>query len=213
MPETGKPIKFVVGGRYANRKGEYEVLQIKGNTMRVRYDDNTEQELTIDIQARIATNMALEAAQLAPYKSSEARNQRFFFSLGFLAARATSLEAFVPEHSLSGFISNYALIKGRKPMASQKGLYVHEPKVGKWGCELRITFLATSEEMDFLDFGPDVNIVDDPFKPNVSWRINNNGLWGRVLKLGFEMGDKQATILSRPTSRISIGSTSDKGMQ
>lgn len=191
MSELGKAIKFIVGGRYANRRGEYEVLQIKGNTMKVLYDDNTEQELTIDIQAKIATNMALEAAQLAPYKSSEARNQQFFFSLGFLAAQATNLDAFVPEHALSGFISNYALVKGRKPMTNQRGLYRHKPGVSKWGCELRVTFLATSAEVDVLDFGPDVNIVDDPFKPGVSWRINNNSLWWRLLKFGFEMGDQQ----------------------
>lgn len=191
MSELGKPIKFIVGGRYANRRGEYEVLQIKGNAMRVRYDDNTEQELTIDIQARIATNMALEVARLAPYESSEARNQRFFFSLGFLAARATNLEAFVPEHALKGFISSYELIKGRKPLPNQRGLYIHEREVGKWGCELRITFLATSGEVDVLDFGPDVNVVDDPFKPGVSWRINNNGLWWKLLKFGFEIGNQQ----------------------
>jgi len=191
MFEPGKAIKFIVGGRYANRRGEYEVLQIKGNTMRVRYDDNTEQELTVDIQARIATNIALEVAQLAPYESSEARNQRFFFSLGFLAARATNLEAFVPEHALSGFLSSYTQVKGRKPMVSQRGLYIHEPRVGKWGCELRVTFLATSEEVDVLDLGPDVNVVDDPLKPGVSWRINNNGFWWRLLKFGFEMGNQQ----------------------
>ncbi|GAI22066.1 unnamed protein product, partial [marine sediment metagenome] len=151
MSELGKAMKFIVGARYANRRGEYEVLQIKGNTMKVRYDDNTEQELSVDIQARIATNMALEAAQLAPYRSSEARNQQFFFSVGFLAARATSLEAFVPDHALAGFISSYAQVKGRKPMTNQRGLYIHPPKVSKWGCELRVTFPATSVEVDVLD--------------------------------------------------------------
>lgn len=191
MSESGKVIKFVVGGRYANRKGEYEVLEIKGKIMRVRYDDGTEQELLMDTQTRIATNMALEVARLAPYKSSEARNQQFFFSLGFLAARATNLEAFVPEHALKGFISNYMLAKGQEPMTNQKSLYIHEPKVGKWGCELRVTFLATEEEVDLLDFGPDIQVVDDPSNPNVLWRINNNGLWWRLLKFGFEMGNKQ----------------------
>jgi len=184
-------IKFIVGGRYANRKGEYEVLEIRSDKMKVRYDDGTEQELSIEVQAKIATNMALEAAQLAPYKSSEARNQQFFFSLGFLAAQATNLEAFVPEHALNGFISNYMLAKEQKPMTNQPGLYIHKPKVDKWGCELRVTFLATQEEVDLLDFGPGVNIVDDPMNPNVSWRINNNSLWWRLLKFGFAMGSQQ----------------------
>lgn len=186
-----KSIKFIVGARYANRRGEYEVLQIKGKAMRVRYDDNTEQELNMDIQARIATNMALEAAQLAPYKSSEARNQQFFYSLGFLAVRVKKLEAIVPPHALNGFISNHILAKGRKPEDSQDGLYVHEPEVSKWGCELRVTFQATPEEKDALDFGPDVDVVDDPSKPGISWRINNNGFWWRLLNFGFEMGSYQ----------------------
>lgn len=184
-------IKFVVGGRYATRMREYEVLEIRGDKMRVRYDDGTEQDLSIEIQTRIATNIVLEAARLAPYKSSEARNQQFFRSLGFLVARATNLEAIVPPHALNGFISNYILAKGHKPPIEQQGLYVHEAEVDKWGSELRVTFRATPEEVDLLDFGPGVNIVDDPSSPNVSWRINNNGLWWRLLKFGFEMGNQQ----------------------
>lgn len=59
MSEANKEIKFIVGGRYAHRRAEYEVLELKGKTMRVRYDDGTEQDLSIEIQTRIATNMAL----------------------------------------------------------------------------------------------------------------------------------------------------------
>lgn len=73
-----------------------------------------------------------------------------------------------------------------KPGLQQTWLYV-----GKWGCELGVTFRATPEEVDLLDFGTDVNVVDDPLNPNISWRINNNGLWWRLLKFGFEMGNQQ----------------------
>lgn len=186
----GEIPEFLVGGRYANRKGEYEVLRIQGNKMWVRYDDGTEQELTVEIQARIAVNMALEVEQLVPYKSSKAQ-ERFYFSLGFLAARATKLEAFVPSHALKGFDSSYGLIKGQGPAFEQEGLYVHEPKVDKWGCELRVTFRATPEEIDSLDFGPDVDVVEEPSKPGVLWRINNNGFWWRLLKFGFDVGSQQ----------------------
>jgi len=192
MSKANKEIKFIVGGRYATRIKEYEVLEIRGDKMRVCYDDGTEQELSIEIQTRIATNMALEAARLAPYKSSEAqKNQQFFRSLGFLAARATKLEAIVPSHALNGFISNYVLAKGHRPPIQQEGLYVHEPEIDKWGSELRVTFRATPEEVDLLDFGPSVDIVADPSKPDISWRINNNGLWWRLLRFGFEMGAEQ----------------------
>lgn len=188
-----KCLRFTVGGRYANRRGEYEVLEIMGKNMRVRYDDNTEQELTIETQARIATNMAIEAELAAPYKGRglESRNEQFFSSLGFLAKRATMLEAIVPSHALNGFTSNYTSTKGCRPASDQDGLYIHEPEVNKWGCELRVTFRATPGEVDSLDFGPDIDIVSDPSKPERSWRINNNGFWWRVLKFGFDMGRQQ----------------------
>lgn len=55
-----KETYFVVGGRYRNHKGEYEVLEILGSKMRVRYDDWAEQLLDIDRQKRIIENMANE---------------------------------------------------------------------------------------------------------------------------------------------------------
>ncbi len=69
----------------------------------------------------------------------EAKQQRFFFSLGFLAARATRLEAFVPKHRLETFESRYAELKGRNLREREKGLYVLEAKAHKWGYELRVT--------------------------------------------------------------------------
>ena len=193
MSEAKKEIKFIVGGRYANRRGEYEVLEILGKKMRVRYDDNTEQELTMEIQARIATNMAIEAERATPYKGRglESRNEQFFSSLGFPAKRATMLEAIVPSHALNGFIPNYTLIKGCRPANDQDGLYIHEPEANKWGCELRVNFRAIPRKVDSLDFGPDIDIVSDPSKPKRSWRINNNSFWWRLLKFGFDMGRQQ----------------------
>jgi len=193
MSEAKGEIKFIVGGRYANRRGEYEVLEIRGKKMRVRYDDNTEQELTTETQARIARNMAAEAEQAAPYKGRglEPRNEQFFSSLGFLVKRVRMLEAIVPSHALNGFISNYTLAKGCRPASDQDGLYIHEPEANKWGCELRVTFRATPGEVDSLDFGPEIDIVSDPSKPERSWRINNNGFWWRLLKFGFDMGRQQ----------------------
>ena len=52
---------FEVNGRYANRKGEYTVLEIDPPKMRVRYtEDGSEAELKIDLQARIWENIAAE---------------------------------------------------------------------------------------------------------------------------------------------------------
>jgi len=186
-----QPSAFLVGGRYANRRGEYEVLSINGDRMRVIYDDGTSQVVSIAIQARISQNMALEATRVSPYPSSqETQNQKFYQSLGFLAVRTTMLEAIVPPHSLDGFVRDYTAVKGVAPRSGQTGFYVHNPLADKWGCELRITFTTTEDENGSLDFGPGVNIVVNPTTID-SWRINNNSFWWSLLRFGFEMGSVQ----------------------
>jgi len=188
----GKEPVFVVGGRYANRKGEYEVLALRGENMLIRYDDGTEQEVSLELQSRIASNMAIEASIIAPYDiAQKQRNDLFFFTLGFLTNRATMLEAIIPPHALAGFVQDYLRLKGAKPREGQVGFYVHQLGVDKWGCELRTTFRADCRELANLEFGPNVNIVKDPANPDVGWRINNNGFWWKLLKLGFEMGTSQ----------------------
>lgn len=75
--ENGTSI-FLVGGRYRNRLGEYEVLDISGNHMIVRYDNGNEDNLDIRIQERIIQNMQLEAERIAPYSNELAtRNHSF----------------------------------------------------------------------------------------------------------------------------------------
>lgn len=185
------PASFIVGGRYANRLGEYEVLAINGDRMFIRYDNGPSQEVSVSLQVRISRNMALETTLVSPYPvSQDERNQRFFQSIGFLAVRASLLEAIVPPHSLDGFIRDYSTVKGAVPRSGQTGFYVHNPRADKWGCELRITFEANEGEKGDLDFGPSVNIVVNPANVN-SWRINNNGFWWALLRFGFEMGSTQ----------------------
>lgn len=183
---------FVIGRRYFNRKGQYEVLRIDGNNMLIKYDDGTEQTVSIAIQSRIAENMAINASIKSPYPTNlQSRNEQFFFTLGFLAHKATMLEAIIPVHTEIGFSDDYLQLKGIKPKHGQDGYYVHKPGTDKWGCELRITFQAKKQDCDNLDFGPDVHCVDDPANPGIRWRINNNGFWWKLLAFGFEMGSVQ----------------------
>lgn len=51
---------FEVNGVYRNRVGQYEVLSINGPKMKVRYEDGTEAELNVNIQARIWENILAE---------------------------------------------------------------------------------------------------------------------------------------------------------
>ena len=51
---------FDVGGNYANRIGNYTVLELNGNKMTVRYEDGSEASLNIGIQERIWENIQAE---------------------------------------------------------------------------------------------------------------------------------------------------------
>ncbi|MCC6607845.1 MAG: hypothetical protein IT327_31855 [Anaerolineae bacterium] len=64
---------FEVNGVYANRKGEYTVLEINPPKMRVRFtDDGSEAELKIELQARIWENIAAEYEARAASRSARA---------------------------------------------------------------------------------------------------------------------------------------------
>lgn len=190
---------FVVGGHYRNRTGEYKVLQISRDRMRVEYEDGTRQVLTISVQAQIIRNMTAGTSRPTPSRSvnSPNRSRRFFTSrydyriIGFLAYRITMMEAIVPPKSQSGFIETYREIVGAPPRDGADGYYVHREGVDKWGNELRITFDASESELVGLRFEPKINVVRDPGSSGLSWRINNNTLWWDLLRFGFGMGTKQ----------------------
>lgn len=63
---------FEVNGKYANRKGEYTVLEINPPKMRVRYEDGSEADLKIELQARIWENIAAEYEAKAASRSARA---------------------------------------------------------------------------------------------------------------------------------------------
>jgi len=51
-------MEFLVGSTYQNRKGEYEVLAVKGDELTVRYSDGTLDKLTKSTQERIIQNLS-----------------------------------------------------------------------------------------------------------------------------------------------------------
>jgi hypothetical protein len=65
---------FEVNGTYANRIGQYTVLAVNPPKMKVRYEDGSEAELNMAIQARIWEN--IEAEMEAKQASRMARQQR-----------------------------------------------------------------------------------------------------------------------------------------
>ena len=50
-------VEFEVGQQYENRKGKYEVLEIAGDDMLIRWDAGEEASTTMTMQRRIIDNM------------------------------------------------------------------------------------------------------------------------------------------------------------
>jgi hypothetical protein len=68
---------FQVGSRYANRHGEYEVLGISVDRMRIRYvGSSEEQEVAVALQARIWENIRLGVGQNTPSTAALLDTQR-----------------------------------------------------------------------------------------------------------------------------------------
>ena len=185
-------VTFFVGQRYRNRKGEYEVLQFQGDSMKVRYDDGSEQILSIAAQSTIFENMQREEMLTKSSKkpSTKPQNQQFYWSLGFLLARTPNLIAFIPQHALDAFKDKFYDATGRELLDNEKGITIHPPGTGKWWYELRVTFTARPNELYLLNFGHDVNIVEGSPDNNL-WNINNNRFFLRLLEFNFSTGSQQ----------------------
>jgi len=180
---------FVVGGRYRNRIGWFEVLELNGSELTVLYEhDGSIQTFDVARLRRIVENIAREEAEVTPYSvDNDERNVRYFKTLGYLANRGF-IEAIIPPKAKPGFDRYFRSIKGRNPYSDEKGYYVHhDPGVDKWGTEMRLTFKIPSEFPEYeLDFGDGVRTVDSP--NDDERRINSNTLCWNLLILGFELG-------------------------
>jgi len=58
-------IEFSVGQQYENRKGVYEVLEIEGDTMRIRWENGEEADTTVTMQSHIIQRMQHEMGEIA----------------------------------------------------------------------------------------------------------------------------------------------------
>jgi hypothetical protein len=66
---------FEVGGRYENRVGKYEVLEIEGKKMTIQFDDGTRHSVTVSIQARIWQRIQDETAKPPKAKKSSYKSE------------------------------------------------------------------------------------------------------------------------------------------
>ena len=183
-----REITFQVGGRYRNRLGWYEVLDIAGDRMHIRYEsDGHEDNVSLMVQKRIIENISNEERRVSPYETF-CMNQKYFMTLGYLV-RHGFIEAIIPPKSENGFAENYFRIKGRRPKQNDPGYYVHrDPTVDKWGVEMRLSLkIPRSINLSELDFGGAYNLVISPDPEKL--RINSNELCYRLLEIGFNLGE------------------------
>lgn len=86
---------FEVDGYYANRKGRYKVVALDPPRMTVRYDDGSEAELNINIQARIWENILAEreaeAVRSGKRNGASQKGQFFVKTLSLLVAEDLSI--------------------------------------------------------------------------------------------------------------------------
>ena len=82
-------IKFEVGGKYENMKGEFEVIAIRRDSMDIRWEDGEEISTSIDLQRRIIERMQFEkeleitqaAQKLKKAKASASKGGKHFAGL------------------------------------------------------------------------------------------------------------------------------------
>lgn len=178
---------FEIGGRYRNRIGWYEVLELFNDKMRIRYEHNNEEHIMTDLQIlkRIWDNIQKEENLLKPHNDN-CLNSLFFRTLGYLV-RHSFIEAIIPLKSKEGFDNSYLRIKKKKPTLNLQGYYIHkDDNVDKWGTEMRLTFEKTDIH---LNFGGEYVFVKSP--DNDQLRINSNKLCFDLLSRGFDLGGNQ----------------------
>lgn len=108
---------FEVGEKYANRKGEYKVLEIHDPKMMVEYQDGTTAELNIGIQQRIWENILAEK-EIKQSRSSRSKGtlgisgtQFFIRPVDSLIADQLAVRGF-KEHVLEQDVSKHKISKG-----------------------------------------------------------------------------------------------------
>lgn len=164
---------FIVGEHYVDRDGTYQVLEIRGAEMTIRYEkDHREVVAPVAIKSRIYANILGEGLALHPHQSAA-----YFRTLGFFAKDAR-FDAEVIPRLQGNFERRYELTTGGRPSRYHR----LQSDVDKWGMELRIYF----PRRNGLELPPGIQATAGP-APNVR-RINNNRYWWQLVRVGFRLG-------------------------
>lgn len=67
---------FEIGKKYRNRRGEYEVIELEGSRMVIRYSDGDTLETNVEMQQRIWQNIQAEKRLKKPTRKPSSRQQQ-----------------------------------------------------------------------------------------------------------------------------------------
>lgn len=140
---------FEVGGKYANRKGEYTVLEIHDPKMMVEYQDGTTAELNIGIQQRIWENILAE---------TEIKQSRSSRSKGILGMSGTQF--FI--RPVISLITDQLAVRGFKEHVLEQDVSKHKISKGD-----RLIYFAIENQVFFAV----VTITGEPAKPTSRDRL------------------------------------------
>ena len=156
--------------------------------MVVQFDDGKQEQISIqsmEIKGRIHNNILAEYCVSHPVTSDE-----YFWTLGYLSDRAR-FDAELPNHVVTNFLAHYVNWSGEKVTTEHPNVMLLGD-VDKYGAELRIYFPNPPKD---LDFGPGIEIragQNEGIK-----RVNNNGLWYKLVRIGFRVGERHDSAAIR----------------
>jgi len=187
---------FQIGGRYRNRAGFFEVLDLVGGTMTVSMEDGEVCTFDLETQFRIQKNLKKEERSLFPTGVPAENESGFITTVGALA-RSADFVAEVPIKAIRGFSNSYKSATGELPQG--QGYYELHEGADKWGAELRIGFPSHMQLQPW--FILPVGVQPAPKAQNGISRINNNSFWWHLVEyFGFQIGASQDLEIIR--SRI-----------
>jgi hypothetical protein len=140
---------FEVGGTYANRKGEYKVLELHDSKMTVEYQDGTTAELNVKIQHRIWENIQAE---------TEIKQSRYARTKG--ASGLLGTKFFI--RPVSSLIADQLAVRGLKEHVLEQDVSKHKISKGD-----RLIYFAIENQVFFAV----VTITGEPAKPTSRDRL------------------------------------------
>ena len=194
---------FLVGDQYFDRRGNYEVLEIQGDKIRIRYDTGQELMADIKVKARIYGNILSEGRSLHPHQSAA-----YFRTLGFLA-RSGVFHAEVPQRHQAQFEEKYRNMTGCRPVLNKDKYFPIDVvrDYDKWGPELRIYL----PDRDDVEFPQDVKLVSGTALGTS--RINNNNYWWQLVRVGFRLGTGHDVENIRASVPLDFRAEFDEGLR